>query len=96
MKLLKITTVGTSTTSGAASSAAIAIPNSASGGRAKFVRVIGSTLGHIKFGSSGVVATVSDILVSSNPDYYDVGGCTHYAVIERTAACVINVVPVDM
>lgn len=96
MKPLKITTVGTSTASGAASSAAIAIPNSASGTRAKFVRVIGSTLGHIKFGSTAVVATVNDILVSSNPDYYDVGGCTSYAVIERTAGCIINVVPVDM
>ena len=96
MKLLKITTVGTSTTSGAASSAAIAIPSLSSGTRARFVRVIGSTLGHIKFGSSAVVATVNDILVSSNPDYLDVGGLTHYAVIERTAGCIINVVPVDM
>lgn len=96
MNIYKVTTVGTSTTSGAASSAAIAIPNSASGTRAKFVRVVGTTLGHIKFGSSAVVATVNDALVSSTPDYFDVGGCTHYAVIERTAACVINVVPVDM
>lgn len=96
MSLLKITQPGISITSGAASSAAQTIPNSASGTRAKFVRVIGSTLGHIKFGDSTVVATVNDMLVSSNPCYYDVGGLTSFAVIERTAACVINVVPVDM
>lgn len=92
----KISQAGTTTTSGAASSAAIAIPNSASGTKAKFVRVTGSTLGYIKFGLSGVAATANDILVSSTPQYFDVGGFSHYAVIQETAACKINVVPVDM
>lgn len=92
----KISQAGTTTTTSGTTSAAIAIPNSASGTRAKCVRVIGSTLGYIKFGSSGVAATANDVLVSNIPQYFDVGGFTHYAVIQETASCKINVVPVDV
>lgn len=91
-----ISAAGTTVTSAAAASAAAVIPNSASGTRAKYVRVTGTTLGHIKFGGSAVAATVNDILVSSTPSLFYVGGHTHFSVIEQTAACKINIMPVDM
>lgn len=91
-----ISQAGTTVTSSGTASAAAAIPNNASGTRAKFVRVIGSTLGYIKFGNSAVAATGNDILVSSTPAFFHVGGHTHYSVIEETAGCKINIVPVDI
>ncbi len=90
-----ISAAGSTVTSGAAASAAAAIPNSASGTRAKYVRVTGSTLGYIKFGASTVAATTNDALVSSTPSLFYVGGHTHFSVIQETAGCKINIVPVD-
>ncbi len=94
---VSISQAGTTVTSGAAASAGAAIPNSASGTRAKWVRVTGSTLGYIKFGAADTVAaTANDILVSSTPSFFFVGGFSHYSVIQETAGCKINIVPVDM
>lgn len=87
--------VGTTVTSGAAASAAAAIPNGPGGTRAKRIRVTGTTLGYIKFGPDGVAATANDILITTTPTYFNVGGHSHFSVIQETAACKINIVPVD-
>lgn len=87
--------VGTTVTSSGTASAATAIPNGPGGTRAKRVRVTGTTLGYIKFGDSGVAATANDILVTTTPTYFNVGGHTYFSVIEETASCKVNVVPVD-
>lgn len=96
MKFVSVSAVGTTVTSGAAASAAAAIPNTASGTRAKAVRVTASTLGYIKFGTSAVAATANDILVSTTPSLFYVGGQTHFSVIQETAGAKINIVPVDV
>lgn len=93
---IRISGVGTTTTTSGTSSAAIAIPNDSSATRARFVYVVADTAAAIKFGPSGVgAATVNDIVVTSRGVILDVGGHTHYRVIEVTAGAKINVSPVD-
>lgn len=93
---LSISAVGATVTSGATASAAAAIPNGPNATRAKAVRVTASTLAYVKFGVAGVAATANDILVSTTPSVFWVGGQTHFSVIQETAGSKVNIVPVDM
>lgn len=95
MAYISVSAVGTTLTSGAAASAATAIPNTGNGGRAKAVRIVSDTSGHIKFGGAAVAATANDILITSTPTVFWVAGFTHFSVIQNTAAAKINVIPVD-
>lgn len=86
---------GTTVTTGA-SSAAVAIPNASDGNRARFVMVTAKATAYIKFGSSGVAATSSDILVGGGaPVIFAVKPFTHFAHLQETAATLVNVVPVE-
>lgn len=86
---------GTTVTTGA-SSAAVAIPNASDGNRARFVMVTAKSTAYIKFGSSGVAATSSDILVGGGaPVIFAVKPFTHFAHLQETAATLVNVVPVE-
>ncbi len=91
---VSVSATGTTVTSGAAASAAAAIPNSASGTKAKWVRVTCSTLAYIKFGDATVAATANDALVSSTPSFFFVPQ-SHFSVIQETAGAKVNIVPVD-
>ena len=77
-------------------SAAVAIPNASDGNRARFVMVTAKATAYIKFGSSGVAATSSDILVGGGaPVIFAVKPFTHFAHLQETAATLVNVVPVE-
>lgn len=91
----KITVDGAGATT-AAASATIAIPNDASGARAK--RVIISVEGptHVLPGLSTAVATTGSTIVNpSSPLMIDVYGLTHIAHLELTAAQEIVVTPLE-
>ena len=91
----KIVGAGTTTTS-SGSSQAVALPKLADATTvARYVRVVGTTLGYIKFGVGAPTCTANDILVTSEAEIFDVGGFSHYAVLQETAACKINVVAVE-
>lgn len=93
--MMKITTVGTGATSGAAS-ATITIPNDSSGSVARkvLITVEGST--YVLPGASGVTATTSSIIVNpESPLLLDVRGLTHIAHLQLTAAQRITVTPVE-
>lgn len=95
MHALSIGAAGASiTTSGTSASAAI--PNDASGTRARFVRVACTVAAYVKMGPSSVAATTSDILL--NPEHQlvlQVGGATHIAAIQVASAGSVSVTPVE-
>lgn len=98
MKAFTVSATGTQVTSGAATANA-AIPNDASGGRAKRVRVtvaIAAGFAYIRPGASGVTATVNDLPVNFGaPVDLNVGGMTHIAYIEGSTACKLNITPLE-
>jgi hypothetical protein len=82
------------TTSG--TSAATAIPNDASGTRAKVVRLQALATCYVRPGFSGTTATVNDILLSPNEALLlYVKQFTHIAAIQETAAAKFNITPVE-
>jgi hypothetical protein len=90
-----VAAVGTTVTTGA-SSAAVAIPNAADGSRARFVMVTAKATAYIKFGTTGVTATVNDILVGPGaPVVFAVKPFTHFAHLQESASTLVNVVPVE-
>lgn len=95
MQSIRFSGVGTQTTTSGSSSSAIAVPNDASGTRARFVHVVADTAAAIKFGKSTVAATANDAMVTNQPIIVNVGGDTHYAVIQVTAGAKVTVTPVE-
>lgn len=90
-----VNAVGVTGTAGA-SSAQLTLPTMASGAAPKAVRVQTDGYAFVKFGASGVVATTNDMLISPNmPEYVVCGGATTMAYIQSTAACKVNVVPLE-
>jgi len=86
---------GTTVTTGASSSAAIAIPTN-KGGTIRYVRAVAlAGGGYVKFGSSAVTATANDILITTVPQILCVAGCTHFAHIQASSAQTINITPVE-
>lgn len=98
LNALKLSTTGTTVTTGAASSAAVALPNTDSGRPAKFVRITSNGAGYLRFGQSGVgAATANDIMITQANDLIlDITGCTHFRHIQQTAAAQINIVPLEI
>jgi len=87
---------GVQVTTGVAS-AAQAIPNDASGTRAKFVRVSSKAAAYIQPGASTVAATTASILINaSEAIYLNVLGMTHIAHIQETAATIVNITPLEV
>jgi hypothetical protein len=87
---------GVQVTTGAAS-AAQAIPNDASGQRAKFVRVSSKATAYVQPGASTVTATTASILISASEALYlNVLGMTHIAHIQETAATIVNITPLEV
>ena len=85
----------TLTTSGTSQS--VAIPNTASGTKPKYVRIQVTTYAFIKFGNgAGTAATSSDILVSPNEsELYKVSGNTHVAAIQQAGAGLVNITALE-
>jgi hypothetical protein len=93
--VLTVNATGVQVSSGAAS-ARVAIPNDASGNRARVVRIATTGPAYIRPGDSTVVATANDILVTVS-DYLllNVQGFTNIAYIQETGAQKINITPVE-
>lgn len=98
MAIITVSATGTQVTSGVASANA-AIPNNASGSRAKRVRVTAATasgFAYIRPGQSGVTAAVTDLPVNFGaPVDLNVGPFTHIAYIEGSTGCKINITPLE-
>ena len=91
-----ITTVGFSAATGAAS-ANTAIPTDGSGRVPNYIRVAARNECYVKLGTSGVTATVNDILVQPADSVILAvpKGITHIGYIQGVAAGQVNVVPLE-
>lgn len=91
-----ITTVGFSAATGAAS-ANTAIPNDGSGRAPNYIRVAARNECYVKLGTSGVAATVNDILIQPADSLILAvpKGITHIGYIQGVAAGQVNVVPLE-
>lgn len=93
---MTITTVGVSAATGAAS-ASSAIPVASDGNRPRYIRVAARNECYVKLGTSGVAATVNDILVQPADSVILAVplGITHIAYIQGTAAGQVNICPLE-
>lgn len=91
-----IAAVGFSAATGAAS-ANTAIPNDSSGRAPNYIRVSARNECYVKLGTSGVAATVNDILIQPADSLIlqVPKGITHIGYIQGTAAGQVNVVPLE-
>jgi hypothetical protein len=90
-----VNATGVQVTTGAAS-AVVAIPNDASGNRARRVRVQALANCYVRPGFSTTTCTTGDILLSPNEAVFlDVKQFTHLAHLQETAAAKFNVTPVE-
>lgn len=93
---MTIGATGIQVTAGAAS-ASVAIPNDASGTRARYVRVLSNGNCYIRPGQSGVTATVNDFYLNPNEGVVlNVLGCTHIAYLQDGASRTINITPLEV
>jgi len=83
------------TVAAGAASANVAIPNGSHGGRPRYVRLIATGNAHVKLGGAAVAATATDMLIGSEPVTVTVLGHTHVAAIQNSAACTVQVQPLD-
>ena len=92
---ITVTATGFSAATGAAS-ARSAIPSTSAGAAPNYVRISGRNECYVRVGSSTVVATANDILIQpADSVILRVGGHTHIAYIQGTAAGQVNVVPLE-
>lgn len=92
---LSINATGAQVTAGA-SSAVVAIPNDAQGGRARVVRLQSTGNAYVRPGFSGTTCTVNDALLGPNESLVlNVKGFTHVAYLQETASAKINITPVE-
>jgi hypothetical protein len=79
-----------------ATSAVTAIPNDASGARAKRVRLQALANCYVRPGTAGSTATTGDILLSPNEALVlDVRSFTHIASIQEAVGAKFNISPVE-
>jgi hypothetical protein len=95
MAALKVGAVGAQVTT-AGTSATTAIPNDASGSRARWVRLSALASCYVRPGFVGTTATTGDmLLISADSVCLDVRPYTHIAHIQETAAAKFNITPLD-
>lgn len=88
--------VGTQVTTGGAS-VATAIPNGASGSIAKYVLVSATTQCYVRPGLAATTCTVNDLLlVAGDSQVLNVFGFTHICHLQETAACKLNITPLEV
>lgn len=80
-----------------ATSATVAIPNTADGNKARYVRIQSTANAYIKPVVGGTsTCTVNDVLLSPNDDVrLSVHQFTHIAYLQETASAKINITPVE-
>jgi len=94
---ITITATGTTVTTGAASSAAIAVPTTSENTKPNYVRISATVESYIRFGTSGVpAATTNDILIQpADSMVLALAGCTHFRHIQGTTTGKINILPLE-
>jgi hypothetical protein len=86
---------GAAVTTGAASAVA-AIPNDASGNRARRVRLQALATCYVRPGFAGTACTTGDLLLTPNEAVFlDVKPFTHIAHLQQAAAAVFVITPVE-
>lgn len=92
---ITITATGFSAATGAAS-ARTAIPSTSAGAAPNYIRVAARNECYVRVGSVAVVATANDVLIQpADSVILRVGGHTHIAYIQGTAAGLVNVSPLE-
>lgn len=93
---ISVNAVGSTMTSGAASTS-ITIPNNSAGEAPRYVRVSATAAAYVKLGVSAATATANDILVQPADSFilHVPSGITKIACIQDAAAGKVNVVPLD-
>lgn len=85
-----------STVTTAAASARIAIPTNSAGVKPLYIRVAATNESYVQMGGSTVVATANSVLVQpADSELLAVGGHTHIAYIQGTAAGKVNITPLE-
>lgn len=97
LEALAVLASGSNLATGAAS-ASVAIPNNASGNKARFVRILATADCYVKAGLAGLTAAAGDLYVGAGPagrEILNVHGATHIAAIQVDAAGTLNIVPLE-
>ena len=97
LEALAVQAAGANLATGAAS-ASVAIPNNASGQKARFVRILATADCYVRCGISGVSAAAGDMYVGAGPagrEILNCHGATHIAAIQVAAAGTLNIVPLE-
>lgn len=93
---MTIGATGTQVTAGA-TTARVAIPNDASGTRARYVRLLASGNCYVRPGDLNVIATVNDFYLNPNEGVIlNVLGQTHIAYLQDGAPRTLNITPLEV
>jgi len=97
LQALQVNATGATRAIGAATGN-LAIPNNASGQKARFVRVYCTSAAYIAQGTSVVTATTTDMPVdagSAGSVILNCNGATHVACLQQSAAGTMTLTPLD-
>lgn len=95
-KSMNIQANGVTVTTVASTSANGTIPVDSVGNRPRFVRVASSGTAYVRLTIGAQAATTAACMVTSgSPLVLEVGGCTHYALIDDGAVVKVNISPLE-
>jgi hypothetical protein len=95
-KSMNIQANGVTVTTVASTSANGTIPVDSVGNRPRFVRVVSTGPAYVRLTIGAQTATTNACLVTSGaPVILEVGGCTHYALIDDGAIVKVNISPLE-
>lgn len=97
LEALAVQASGSNLATGAAS-ANVAIPNNASGQKARFVRVYATADCYVRAGIAGVTAAAGDLYIGAGAagrEILNCHGASHIAAIQVAAAGTLNIVPLE-
>jgi hypothetical protein len=79
-----------------AASARVGIPNTASGTKPKYVRLVSTGACYVKLGDATVVAAAGDLMVQpADSVVVAVSGCTSVAAIQQSAGGTLQISPLE-
>lgn len=95
-KSINIVANGVTVTTVASTSANGTIPTDSVGNRPRFVRVAATGTVYVRLTvGAGTATTAACMVTSGSPVILEVGGTTHYAVIDDGAAVKVNISPLE-
>jgi hypothetical protein len=79
-----------------AASASVAIPNTLSGTKPKYVRLVSTGACYVKLGAAGVTAAAGDLMVQpADSVVVAVSGCTNIAALQQSAGGTLQISPLE-